>query len=126
MFVIMYIMFLICMGIGSYVFQAHFKVSIRYIVWANLIFFVAESLTLLIIFYFAVKQEEVTDTRTLATLTNSIHKKSVSQLDQQRAYLKMKVLGSGLKDADYDRMFRFHLNLVRIESLRYWFSPNHD
>lgn len=114
------------MGIGSYVFQAHFKVSVRYIVWANIIFFVAESLTLLIIFYFAVKQEEVTDTRTLATLTNSIHKKSVSQLDQQRAYLKMKVLGSGLKDADYDRMFRFHLNLVRIESLRYWFSPNHD
>lgn len=114
------------MAFGSYIFSVYFKVTTKYLVMANLIFFVVESLTLLTIFFFAVKQEEVRDTRTLSDLTNRINKKGQKGLDQQRCYLKMKQLGADLTDADYDRMFRFHLNLFRMESLRYWCGKNHD
>lgn len=100
--------------------------STRYLICANIAFFVVESLVLFYIFVYAVKQEEVRDTRTLAALTNRIAKKGKAGLDQQRCYLKMMQLGADLKDADYDRMFRFHLNLFRMESLRFWFGKNHD
>jgi len=59
---------------GSYIFSQYFKVSNTYLVWANIIFFAVETLTLLTVYYLAIKQEEVTDTRTLAYLTNSINK----------------------------------------------------
>jgi len=38
----------------------------------------------------------------------------------------MQQLGANKTDEDFTRMFRFNLNLVRIESLRFWFSENHD
>jgi len=38
----------------------------------------------------------------------------------------MRHLGASLKDTDFDRMFRMNLNLLRIESLRYWFSDSYD
>jgi len=38
----------------------------------------------------------------------------------------MRALGANMQNEDYDRIFRFHLNLLRIESLRFWFSDNHD
>jgi len=79
-FVGAYVVFLIFMAIGSYIFSAYFAVSTSYLVWANILFFFIQSAVLITIFLFAVKQEEVTDTRTLAALTNSINKKSDAEL----------------------------------------------
>jgi len=70
------------MAFGSYMFSTYFAVSTRYLVWANICFFFIQSAVLITIFLFAVKQEEVTDTRTLAALTNSINRKSDSELGQ--------------------------------------------
>jgi len=114
------------MVFGSYIFGKYFSVSLRYLVVANLIFFVTESLVLLTIFVYAVKQEEVTDTRTLAKLTNSITRKAKKSMDLERCHYKMAYLGVNLTAADYDRLFRVKLNLLRIEALRFWFSDNHD
>ena len=75
MFVIMYVCFLLFMAFGSYIFANYFAVTVKYLVMANILFFVAESCVLLMIFLYAVKQEEVTDTRTLARLVNSIANK---------------------------------------------------
>jgi len=71
----MYVIFLLFMAFGSYIFSAYFAVTTRYLVCANIMFFVVESCVLLFIFLYAVKQEEVTDTRTLARLVNSIANK---------------------------------------------------
>lgn len=114
------------MAIGSYIFSIYFKVSTTYLIWANILFFVIESLVLFTIFIYAVRQEEVTDTRTIAMLINSIAKKSTKYLNQGKALHKMVSLGANLKDADYDRLFRVKLNLLRIEALRFWFSDNFD
>jgi hypothetical protein len=80
-FVVMYVLFLIFMAIGSYIFSIYFKVSTRYLIVANILFFVIESLVLFTIFIYAVRQEEVTDTRTIAMLTNRIGKKSLKYLN---------------------------------------------
>ena len=97
--------------------------SLSYILWANIIFFLLETFCLLLITYYCFKQEEVRDCQKLALLTNTIKKKQAMQLDQQRLYLKMRYLGINKTQDDHDRTFSNQLNLLRLEALRLWFTP---
>lgn len=58
-FVIIYAIFMVSMAIGAVVSHRTFKVSGHFLVWSGIIFFLVESVVLIVIFFFAVKQEEV-------------------------------------------------------------------
>jgi len=51
-----FIMFLFIMAGGSYIGQNDFKVSLDFILWANIIFFLLQTFCLLLITYYCFKQ----------------------------------------------------------------------
>ena len=75
-FFIVYLIFCMFMVLGSFIFSKYFAVSTKFLITGNVWFFVVESLTLLTVFMYAVKQEEICDIRTLADLTNRMNQKS--------------------------------------------------
>ena len=89
-----YIVFLILLAVGSYLGATYFKVNVNFIVWANVVFFVVQTVALGVICFFCLKQEEVRDCVRLCTLTNCMREKVQKQRGQERLYLKMMSEGS--------------------------------
>jgi|ERR1712166_155267 len=69
-----YVVFLILMGVGSYLGSERLSLSAAFLVWANVLFFLFQSLILAMITYYCFKQEEYRDCQHLVILTNRINK----------------------------------------------------
>jgi hypothetical protein len=61
-----FIVFLFLMAVGSYIGQSRFKISLKYILWANVAFFFVQVAILTMITFYCFKQEEVRDCKRLA------------------------------------------------------------
>ena len=59
--IIGFVVFVILMGVGSYIGQDRLKLSLSFVIWANVIFFIFQSLILGMITYYCFKQEEYRD-----------------------------------------------------------------